>query len=77
MPMTKEQLLAEATALAPAERESLAEQLLITIDCDDLATVDAAWAAEVDRRLTAYDRGEIRSAPPDELFRRLREKHAR
>ena len=78
MPLTEEQILNEAMALGPTDREALAGQLRTTIDRDDnRKAVDAAWAAEVDRRLAAHDRGEIRASPPDEMFRRLREKHSR
>ena len=77
MPLTKDQILNEAMALGPTDREALAEQLLASIEGDGLTAVDAAWAAEVDRRLSASDRGEVQAAPPDEMFRRLREKYSR
>ena len=77
MPKTKEQILTEAMALGPTDREAIAEQLLATVDGEDRQSVDAAWAAEVARRLATYDRGEVRSSPPAEMFRRLREKYAR
>ena len=77
MPLTKDQILNEAMALGPTDREALAEQLLASIDGDGRTPVDAAWAAEIDRRLSASDRGEVQAAPPDEMFRRLREKYSR
>lgn len=77
MPLTKDQILAEALTLNPADREALAEQLLITIDRDQDETLDPNWGEEIDRRLKDYDAGLIQSAPPDEMFRRLREKYTK
>lgn len=73
MPMTKDQLLAEAMALDPAEREALAEELLRTIDGDQ-ADIDAAWLEECRRRMEAVDRGEIGTVPVDQVMRDLFER---
>ena len=77
MPMTKEQLLAEAMALDPEEREALADDLWMTLDHTSREAIEAAWAEEIERRIAAYDRGEVAAVPADEMFRRLREKYGR
>lgn len=77
MSMTMGQILAEAKSLAPQQREAIAEALLIDVDEADQDEVDAAWAEEIDRRLAAYDRGEVQAVPPAEMFRRIREKYVR
>jgi putative addiction module component (TIGR02574 family) len=34
--------------------------------------LDAAWEAEIERRLAEYDRGEVQSVPAEEVFARAR-----
>jgi putative addiction module component (TIGR02574 family) len=77
MPMTKDQILAEAMSLEPSDREALAEELLTTVDYPTRGAVDAAWADEIDRRLAEYDSGKVQAVSPDQMFRRLREKYGK
>lgn len=42
MPLTRQQLLTEALSLDPAERDALAEDLLLTIAETDRAEIDQA-----------------------------------
>ncbi|HWE94596.1 MAG: putative addiction module component [Phycisphaerales bacterium] len=62
-------------ALPPEERVAVAEQILASVEQDeehiDRAAVDAAWAAEADRRYQAYKRGESKSVPIEEIFKML------
>ncbi len=71
MPMTKEQILAEAMALDPREREALADELLLSLTDGDHAAIDAAWLAEVRRREEAFVRGETSTSPLDAVMARL------
>ena len=65
MNTTAETLSAQAVQLSPDERMALVERILDSLDEPD-ATLDALWAKEVDDRLAAYCRGEIRAvALPD------------
>jgi hypothetical protein len=48
----------EALALNAAERALLADRLLQTLDLEDSERM-ARWGAEADRRLEAFDRGEM------------------
>jgi putative addiction module component (TIGR02574 family) len=50
----------EARKLSPAERIRLVDEILSSIDQTD-RSLDASWAMEVEDRITAYRRGEIRA----------------
>ena len=50
-------ILEEALALPPIERASLVEELLSSFDFPSREEVDALWAAEVEDRIDAYERG--------------------
>ena len=58
MALTKEELVAEALKLPPAERAALAEELLLSIGESDRAAVEAAWLAEARRSDGHFLRGE-------------------
>lgn len=59
MTQTAEALGEQALKLPPAERMALVERILDSLDVPDPA-MDALWAKEVDDRLAAYRRGDIR-----------------
>jgi len=71
MPMTKEQILAEAMKLDAKERDALADELWRTVDHDSEHDIDAGWAEEAERRIAAYQRGEVQAKPVDEVIQRL------
>jgi putative addiction module component (TIGR02574 family) len=58
MPMTRQQLLAEAMALSAEDRERLAEDLWQSLDDATRDEIDDAWTTEIRRRMEAIDRGE-------------------
>jgi putative addiction module component (TIGR02574 family) len=58
-----------ALALPPEERARLAERLLASLEADP--EVGAAWAAEVRRRIKAWEAGEIAEIPWDEARRQI------
>jgi putative addiction module component (TIGR02574 family) len=49
-------LLNEALALSSAEREALAGQLFDSLETDD-PNAEAAWQAEIEKRITEMDIG--------------------
>jgi len=69
-------LLAElsrrATELSPEERAQLAEMLLESLTEAIPPDVEAAWEAEVRDRIAAYERGEARTVPAEEVFAEAR-----
>ena len=52
-------LLEQALSLPEHERAKLAARLLESLDLEAQDDVDAAWAAEIDRRCAAVDAGTL------------------
>ena len=61
-----------ARKLRPVERLKRIDALMDSLDEPD-PVIEAAWAAEAQDRLAAYQRGELPTAPIEELFAKLRE----
>jgi len=74
MALTKEQIRTAALNLDPVDRESLAEELLLSIDESSRREIDAAWLAEVHRRDADYRAGKTTAKPIDDVLNRLRNK---
>ena len=72
MPDTAEELAQRAKRLSPDEREWLVDALLESLNAPATAELDAAWAAEIERRLAAYDRGDVTTIPVEEVFAKAR-----
>lgn len=60
----------EALHLTPEERARLAQALLLSLDSQDEAEVEAAWLAEARRRAAELDRGEAQPIPAEEVRRK-------
>jgi putative addiction module component (TIGR02574 family) len=58
--------------LPPEERERLVDELLESLNEPASRELDAAWSVEIERRLAAYDRGEIQALSADEVFAKAR-----
>lgn len=71
--MTKatEAVLAEALRLDQAERAALASELLASLDGPEDPDAQAAWEAEVKRRVEAIDAGSVKLEPWDRVRRRI------
>lgn len=54
------------------DRERLVDQLLESLNEPATSELDAAWAAEIDRRLAAYDRGEVIALSAEDVFAKAR-----
>jgi putative addiction module component (TIGR02574 family) len=72
--MTKEQLLAEAMALDPKDRDELAEAIHQSVELEPLTDEQRN---ELLRRAKAIDDGKAELIPADEVLRRLRERSRR
>jgi putative addiction module component (TIGR02574 family) len=70
MPLTREQILAEAMTLAPEERAELIEDLHQAVE----ENVTPEQLEELRRRAGQIDRGEVKLVPAEEALRRLRER---
>jgi putative addiction module component (TIGR02574 family) len=55
-------LLDEALRLEPAERETLAGELFDSLETED-ADAEAAWEAEIERRIVELDHGKVKPIP--------------
>ena len=71
MNLTVDELVAHVERLSDEDRELLLERLRQSSMAPMDADIEAAWVDEVDRRLDAIDRGEMRSIPWDEAKKRL------
>ena len=71
MPMTKEQVLREAMALAPSEREAIADELFMSLDEEDGQTLRAIWLAEAQRRDADYAAGRIKASSLEDVVNRV------
>jgi putative addiction module component (TIGR02574 family) len=70
MSISIQQVLKDALALPPAERATVAEQLLDSLHQPN-PELDALWLEEVKARLAAFDAGEIRAIPGEQVFAEL------
>ncbi len=77
MAETLDQLKRQLGTLPTQERAELAQFLLHSLDEDeDPAEVEAAWAAELDRRADEIISGKVVGIPAEEVFKELREKYS-
>ena len=58
--------------LAPEERSRLVAELLESLHEGELVEVEAAWDAEVERRLAAFDRGEVTALEGEAVLAKTR-----
>ena len=64
-------VLAEALRLGEDERAEIAAEVLASLDGPADADAEAAWDAEIHRRIAAIDAGEIELEPWDAVKRRI------
>ncbi len=72
MPDLVAELAEQARGLAPGERSRLVDLLIETLHESPLAEVEAAWTLEVERRVAAYDRGEVETFSAEDVFAEAR-----
>ena len=63
----------KARELSREERAELALILLESLDItEDQAAVDESWRIEIERRVAAYERGEVKVIPGEDVFAEAR-----
>ena len=72
MTQTYVELERAARELDAEERSRLADVLLESLHRERNTEIEAAWVAEVERRLGAYERGEAQLVPAAEVFEKAR-----
>lgn len=72
----RDEIVRQALGLEPEDRAFIAERLEESLTPRGFATpeIAAAWAVEIERRIAAYDRGEIEALPGDTAIERIRER---
>lgn len=72
-----EAVLEQAGQLSHEDRERLARELIAGLQPpgEDVSAAqwNAAWGAEIERRLQAYERGEVEAAPWRESIQQVRD----
>lgn len=71
MPKTASDVLADALRLEPNARAEVAAELLASLDGPSDPDAEAAWDAEIERRVQAIEAGTIRLEPWAEVKRRI------
>jgi putative addiction module component (TIGR02574 family) len=69
-----QEVLQVALTLPEAERAEIAASLIRSLEEETDGDADAAWAAEIQRRVDAIDRGEVRLIPWDSVMQELRDR---
>ena len=72
MPMTIEQIAAEALTLPSEERALLADRLVESLDAAEVNRLDRLWATEAKRRRDEVRHGTVQPIPGDEALARAR-----
>ena len=72
MPDLVAELAEQARTLAPEDRSRLVDLLLESLHESPPAEVEAAWAKEIERRIAAYERGEVQTFAAEEVFAEAR-----
>ena len=68
--MGKQEIVAQALKLDPAERFDLVDQILHSLDKPD-PEIDRVWLEEAEKRLAAYRAGKVKGIPAEEIFRNI------
>ncbi|HJZ67271.1 MAG TPA: addiction module protein [Blastocatellia bacterium] len=64
-------LIEQALGLPADERAAVAERLLSSLEPES-SEIDRLWAEEAEKRLDAYERGEIEAVPAEEVFNAIK-----
>ena len=69
--MSTQQILREAMALPAEERARIADELLASLDAETQAEVDRAWGEEAERRVDAFDAGQIPAEDVEDVIKAM------
>lgn len=72
MPDPVAELVERGRALPPQDRERLVDELLASLNEPGAAELDAAWEGEIERRLAAYDAGDVQAVDAEDVFAEAR-----
>lgn len=66
-----DEIYSKAKLLPAEDRASLAARLLEDLDGPVDEGVEEAWKVEIDRRIAAYERGEVKAVAAGDVLRRI------
>jgi putative addiction module component (TIGR02574 family) len=66
------ELADQAKSLPAEERSRLVDLLLESLHEPPIADVEAAWEKEIERRVAAYERGEVETFAAEDVFAQAR-----
>ena len=72
MPMTLKELYAETRQLPREQAAELMDLLLIDTFGEPDPDVDEAWGREIDRRLSEWESGKVKSIPGEQVMDEIR-----
>ena len=72
MPDIVSELAERGRLLSLEDRSRLADLLLETLHEPPLAEIEAAWGIEIERRIAAYERGEVETFAAEDVFAEAR-----
>ena len=72
MSTLRDELSMKALALSVEERVQLAQELLESVEREADPDVEAAWEAEIARRIAEFERGDAKLIPAEEVFAEAR-----
>jgi putative addiction module component (TIGR02574 family) len=64
-------LFRDASELSERDRATLAGLLIESLDAEPEPDVEAAWSAEIERRVADIDSGNVKAIPWEDVRRRL------
>jgi putative addiction module component (TIGR02574 family) len=76
MPTAADKVVDKALELPADARISLVDRILASLNLPTRPDIDRLWAEEAERRVAEIDRGEVDLIPGEEVFDRIRRKHA-
>ena len=65
----------QACTLLPEERAQLVEVLLESLQDTSLSEIESEWEREIEKRVAAFDKGEMQTFPAEEVFAEARRMH--
>jgi len=71
MPKAFMDVLRDATELSEQDRAALAGFLIESLEAEPDPEVEAAWAAEIERRVQEIEAGTVKTVPWEEVRQRL------
>ncbi len=74
MNIESQKLLRSVLALPESDRAEIAASLIYSLDTETDEDVDAAWAAEIQRRIESVDNGEVKLVPWDDVMGEMRDR---